>query len=194
MLRTVSKSVAVASLLLACLFAVQGFAAEAEQKAAAVRQPDVGCVPTPHDVVEKMLEMAGVKETDVVYDLGCGDGRIPIAAVESFGVERAVCIEIDGELLDRAREAARAAGVEDRIDFVEGDLFQVDLAPASIVTLYLFPEVNLRLRPKLQRELAPGARVGSHHFDMGDWMADQRVQAFGATLYLWALHPSTRSP
>ena len=149
--------------------------------------PEVPFVPTPEDVVDAMLRMAKTGKGDVVYDLGCGDGRIVIAAVADHGAARGVCVEIDPDLLDLARLNARAAGVEEKIRFVEGDLFEVDLSPATVVTLYLLPEVNLRLRPKLFRELRPGSRVVSSTFDMGDWEPQESDRVKGKNLFLWTM-------
>jgi SAM-dependent methyltransferase len=135
---------------------------------------DVPYEPSPAPVVDAMLQLANVTERDVVYDLGCGDGRIVIAAVKERGA-RGVCIDLDPERIRESRENARRAGVEERISFRTQDLFDADLEGATVIMLFLWPEVNLRLRPKLQRELAPGARVVSHYHDMGDWRADQLV-------------------
>jgi SAM-dependent methyltransferase len=135
--------------------------------ATAVRAGDVPYLPTPPEVVRVMLEMAEVRRGDVVYDLGCGDGRIVIAAVQA-GASRGVCVEIDPVRIAQARENVQRAGLAaDRIHFVEGDLFQVPIADATVVTLYLMPSVNERLRPRLLAELRPGTRVVSHDFDMG---------------------------
>jgi SAM-dependent methyltransferase len=132
---------------------------------------DVPYVPTPPEVVARMLQMAQLRAGDIVYDLGCGDGRIVIAAVRTAGV-RGVCVEIDPDRLAMARSDAEQAVVDDRIRFVEGDLFKVPLTGATVVTLYLLPDVNLRLRPRLLR-LPAGTRIVSHAFDMGDWFADR---------------------
>lgn len=131
-------------------------------------------VPTPRHVALKMLTLADVSSTDVVYDLGSGDGRILIMAAQEFGA-RGVGIEIDPELVQTARRKARRAGVADRVEFRQGDLFDTDLGPATVVTLYLWPDMNNRLRPKLQRELKPGSRVVSHSFDIDEWAADTTV-------------------
>jgi ribosomal protein L11 methylase PrmA len=138
-------------------------------------QPDVPYVPTPAVVVERMLALAEVRSGDVVYDLGCGDGRIVIAAVRIDGV-RGVCVEIDPALVREARANAEREGVADRIRFVQADLFRVPIADATVVTLYLLPQLNLRLRPRLLTELRPGTRIVSHGFDMGDWTPEQRVE------------------
>jgi SAM-dependent methyltransferase len=141
--------------------------------AARAADGEVPYLPTPPDVVRVMLDMAGVHEGDVVYDLGCGDGRIVIAALKA-GAARGVCVDIDPERIAEARLNAQRAGVAgDRIRFVEGDLFQVPIADATVVTLYLLPSVNERLRPRLLAELRPGARVVSHDFDMGEWKPER---------------------
>jgi SAM-dependent methyltransferase len=129
---------------------------------------DVPYVPTKEPIVDRMLEMAKVKPGDVLYDLGCGDGRIVIAAAKRFGI-RGVGIDIDPQRIAEAQENARKAGVADRVQFIQGDLFDADIKGASVVTLYLLPEVNLRLRPKLLSDLKPGTRIVSHNYDMGDW-------------------------
>jgi SAM-dependent methyltransferase len=150
------------------------------------RKPDVIYVPTPEPVVRRMLEMAKVGPDDVVYDLGCGDGRIPITAARDFGA-RGVCIDIDPKRIAEARENVRKAGVEDRVEVRHADLFEVDLSPATVVTLYLLESLNLKLRPKLQRELRPGARVVSQSFSMGDWRPEQKEQVEGKPVYLWTI-------
>lgn len=146
-------------------------------------------VPTPHVVVERMLDMAAVGEGDVVYDLGCGDGRIVIAAARRGA--RATGVDIDPELLERSRAGAKEAGVEDRVRFIEGDLFDLDISDATVVTLFLLPDLNLLLRPRLLAKLAPGSRVVSHAFDMWDWRADKIVvvedSERGYTLYHWII-------
>lgn len=143
-------------------------------------------VPTPLEAVRAMLEMAQVEPGDVIYDLGSGDGRIPIMAAEEFGA-RGVGIELKDYLVEESVESAREAGLADRVTFLNQDFFTVDLSEATVVTLYLLPEANLKLRPKLLEELAPGSRIVSHAFDMGDWEPDliQTVDNAGRTLYLW---------
>jgi len=150
---------------------------------------DVPYVPTAQSVVTRMLEVAEVSDDDVVYDLGSGDGRIPITAAEQFGA-RGFGVEIDSNLVEKARASAREAGVEDRVRFQQGDLFNVDLSEATVVALYLWPEMNVQLRPKLLRELDPGDRIVSHDFRMGDWEPDRVVDAGRGntgeeTVYLW---------
>jgi SAM-dependent methyltransferase len=149
------------------------------------RAPDVVYVPTPEPVVEAMLDLARVGPGDVVYDLGCGDGRIVIAAAKR-GARQAIGVDIDPERIREARANARAAGVEDRVVFIEGDLFEQDLAGATVVTLYLLPELNLRLEPKL-RQLPAGTRIVSHAFDMGDWKPQVKREVDGKTVYLWTV-------
>ncbi|MFI5326464.1 MAG: SAM-dependent methyltransferase [Candidatus Rokuibacteriota bacterium] len=153
---------------------------------------DVPFLVTPPEVVDQMLRLARVGPADVVYDLGSGDGRLVIAAARDFRA-RGVGLEIDPKLVAQSREYARRAGVESRTTFVEQDLFQADLSAATVVTLYLTREVNLRLRPKLLRELAPGTRVVSFNFDMGDWEPESmlRVDIYGRTtpVYLWVVKP-----
>jgi SAM-dependent methyltransferase len=151
---------------------------------------EVPYVVTPPQVVDAMLRLAGVGRDDVVYDLGSGDGRIVIAAARDFGA-RGVGVEIDPRLVAQSARAAERAGVAERVRFVQQDLFATDLRPATVVTLYLTRELNIRLRPKLLRELRPGARIVSHHFDMGDWPpARQRgVELDRSTymIYLWVI-------
>jgi SAM-dependent methyltransferase len=149
---------------------------------------DVPYVQTPTEVVTEMLRLARVDGSDVVYDLGSGDGRLVIAAARDFGA-RGVGIEIDPHLVAQSAESARRAGVGDRVTFREGDLFQIDLSDATVVTLYLSPELNLRLRPKLRRELRPGARIVSHDFDMGDWAPSRTIRVASrdrsSNVFLW---------
>jgi SAM-dependent methyltransferase len=135
---------------------------------------DVIWVPSDLAVVNEMLSLAGVRGDDVVYDLGCGDGRIVIEAARRFGA-RAVGVDLDPKLVREARRNAERARVTDRVTFLEQDLFATDLAQATVVMLYLSPEVNLKLRPKLLRELRPGARIVSHEHDLGDWRPEKSV-------------------
>lgn len=135
------------------------------------REPDVEFVPTPQEVVLEMLKMAKVTQNDVVYDLGCGDGRFVITAAKVFGA-RGVGVDIDPIRIKESNENARKAGVTDRVKFIERDLFKTHLSEATVVTLYLTPELNIQVQPKLFRELKPGTRIVSHDFDMGDWKPD----------------------
>jgi SAM-dependent methyltransferase len=146
--------------------------------------PDVPYVPTSPKIVKAMLELAQVGETDVVYDLGSGDGRIVVAAVKNFGARRGVGVDIDAKLVGEAVENAKKAGVAEKTRFVEGDLFEQDFSEATVVTMYLLPEINLRLRPKILA-LKPGTRVVSHRFDMGDWQPEKTVEIEGRKIYLW---------
>jgi len=152
-------------------------------------KPDVIYVPTPQPVVETMLELAAVKASDVVYDLGSGDGRIVITAAKKYGA-RGVGIELDSALVRKARENAAAAGVGNRVRFMTQDLFATDLRPATVVTLYLLQSINERLRPKLVRELKPGTRVVSHVFNMGpEWPPEKTVSVDRSRIFLWTLPP-----
>ncbi|MBN1209701.1 MAG: class I SAM-dependent methyltransferase [Myxococcaceae bacterium] len=151
----------------------------------ATQEPDVPFVPTPQDAVDQMLALAGVTQEDRVYDLGSGDGRIVITAVQKYGA-RGVGVDINPERIAEANENARRAGVADRVEFRQGDLFKADIGDATVVTLYLLPTVNERLKPKLLAELKPGTRVVSHAFDMGDdWKPVRQMDVNGRTLYLW---------
>jgi cyclopropane fatty-acyl-phospholipid synthase-like methyltransferase len=159
----------------------------APQIARPKQQPDVKYVPTPQSAVDAMLELAHVTAGDVVYDLGSGDGRIPITAARRFGA-RGVGVEIDRFVLRDAVDNARKAGVGDRVTFLNQDLFETDLSAATVVTLFLLPRLNQQLIPKLRRELRRGARVVSHQFDMGDEWPPERVQDVnGLTIYLWTI-------
>jgi len=150
------------------------------------RHPEVPYVPTSPELVEQMLKLAQVKSTDTVYDLGCGDGRIVIMAAEKFGA-KGVGVDINPERIKEANENAQKAGVTKQVKFVEDNLFNADIHSATVVTLYLLPDVNMRLRPKLLKELKPGTRVVSHSFDMGDWKPDKQIDVDGSTLYLWTI-------
>ena len=146
-------------------------------------------VPTPQEVVERMLDLAGVTGNDVVYDLGCGDGRIVITAAKKYGA-RGVGVDIDPRRIEESNANARKEGVEDLVEFIQQDAMTVDVSPATVVTLYLLSSSNLKLRPILTRQLRPGSRIVSHAFSMGDWQAD-RVDNFTDArgnpriLYLW---------
>ena len=148
---------------------------------------DVPYVPTPTAVVARMLEMAKVRKNDLLYDLGSGDGRIVITAAQKYGA-RGVGYDLDPERIEESKQNAKKAGVADRVRFVQQDLFEADLSGATVVTLYLLPEVNLQLRPKLLRELRPGTRVVSHNYHMGDWEPEEvaQVEANGKTHYVYS--------
>jgi SAM-dependent methyltransferase len=160
------------------------------------RKPDVIFVPTPTETVEEMLRLAALKEGDVLYDLGSGDGRIPITAAERHAGVRAVGIEIDPELIKVAEEGARRAGVSDRVRFRQEDLFRADFREATVVTLYLSDRLNVLLRPKLLRELRPGTRIISHDFRMGVWKPEQTVRvpwkSLYRTVYVWTVPKGRR--
>ena len=167
-----------------------GLAGAAEQ-GAALRGPDVIFVPTPGEVVDTMLRMAAVTKKDTVYDLGCGDGRIVITAAQRYGA-RGVGIDIDPDRVSEATDNVRKAKVEDRVRIIRGDLFEADISAATVVTLYLLTDLNLKVRPKLLRELKPGTRVVSHAFSMGDWNPERTAEVGGTTVYLWRI-PARKS-
>jgi tRNA G37 N-methylase Trm5 len=175
------------SFLLAVLFSGAAFA----QAPARTQAPDVIYVPTPYEVVDEMLKLGGVKKGDVLYDLGSGDGRIPVTAAKKFGI-RAVGIDIDPQRIEEAKENARKNGVANLVQFRQEDLFRANFREATVVTLYLLPDLNVKLRPKLLAELKPGSRVISHQFDMGTWKPEKRVELNGRTIYLWTVPPKKR--
>jgi SAM-dependent methyltransferase len=151
---------------------------------AAERQLDVPYVSTPHEVVTAMLRLAHVTRDDVVYDLGCGDGRIVITAAQTYGA-RGTGVDLDPQRILEAEVNARQARVETRVRFLLQDLFATDLRDATVVTLYLLPQVNLQLRPMLLRDLKPGSRVVSHEFSMDDWRPDHSIRQHDRNIYLW---------
>lgn len=150
------------------------------------RQPDVWFEPTAQELVEAMLEMAKVTKDDVVYDLGCGDGRIVITAAKKFGA-RGVGVDIDPVRIRESNENARKEGVTHLVRFFEKDLFETDIREATVVALYLFRELNVRLRPKLFRELRPGTRIVSNTYDMGDWRPDDMGRVHIKMYYYWVI-------
>jgi SAM-dependent methyltransferase len=174
-----------AALLLVC---AAGSACAAEETAnRPKRKLDVWYVATPHEIVDRMLDVAKVRAGDVVYDLGCGDGRMVIAAAKKYGT-RGVGVDLDPARIREARENAKRAGVESMVTFKVGDMFETDIREATVVLLYLLPELNRRLKPKLFAELEPGARVVSHDWDMGrDWPPDEYVKLGGDGIYLWIM-------
>jgi len=187
----IRKSIVCACLVVAAL----STSILAAQTAQPRRKPDVPYVPTTDLAVAAMLKLADVKKSDVVYDLGCGDGRIVIAAAKQLGA-RGVGIDINPERIREANENARKAGVEKLVRFEENDLFEADIRGASVVTLFLLPEINLKLRSKLLRDLKPGTRIVSNTFDMGDWKPDKESTVgdpadpdfpFSHTLLLWTV-------
>ena len=171
------------------LSVIVGGAAPAQQPAAQrpLREPDVIYLPTPPAVVAAMLKVANVGPGDVVYDLGSGDGRIPIAAVKDFGAARATGIDINPERIKEANANLRTAGVGDRVRFLNEDLFEANISEATVVTLYLLPSLNLKLQPKLLKELRPGTRIVSHAFDMGDWKPERTLTVDGRMVYFWTI-------
>jgi SAM-dependent methyltransferase len=148
--------------------------------------PDVPYVSTPHAIVDEMVRLADVKASDVVYDLGCGDGRLVIAAVKKTGC-RGVGIDIDPERIKESRANAKTAGVEDRVRFVEQNFFASDIRQATVMLIYLFPDVNIRLRGKFLSEMKPGSRLVSHAFDMGDWKPDNSASVGAQRVYFWVI-------
>ena len=171
------------------LFTVLALVVLSPPRSAEAVNKDVPFVPTPHAVVDRMLDLAAVGQGDLVYDLGCGDGRLVIAAVERGA--RGVGIDIDPERIAESRANAEKAGVTDRASFRVQNLFEADVSKADVVTLYLLPDVNLKLRPRLLSQLAPGTRVVSHAFDMDEWKPDKTEEvhdgAATRTVYLWVV-------
>ncbi len=162
-------------------------AAVAQDPQAPKRTPDVIYVPTRQDVVEAMLKVANVTKDDIVYDLGCGDGRIVVTAAKLYGA-RGVGIDIDPQRIREARENVEKAGVGKLVKIIEGDLFETPIGEASVVTLYLLPSLNQKLIPKLNRELKPGTRIVSHSFNMGDeWPPEQQLDVDGHSVFFWTI-------
>jgi len=184
-MRRVSKPM---RLLLAVVLTICSNGAPAQ----AQHYPDVIFVPTPQEVVDKMLELGKVGSGDVLYDLGSGDGRIPVTAAKRFGI-RAVGIDIDPQRIQEANENAKKNGVTRLVQFRQEDLFKTDFSEATVVTLYLLPDLNVKLRPRLLAELKPGTRIVSHQFDMGKWKPERTVELNGRTIYLWTI-PERKSP
>ncbi|MDQ3346610.1 MAG: class I SAM-dependent methyltransferase [Acidobacteriota bacterium] len=162
-----------------------GVPAAAQQSATTLREPDVIYVPTPEEVVDAMLAMAGVTAKDVVYDLGSGDGRIPIRAAEKYGA-RGVGIDINPVRIKEANENLAKTKVGDKVKFLTQDLFETDLSEATVVTLYLLDTLNLKLMPKL-KALRKGTRIVSHSFDMGEWPPEKTQKVNGRTIYYWTI-------
>ena len=172
-------------MLLAVLLVVGFFPAVAgAQQKGNLRPPDVIFVPTPQEVVDAMLKLADVHKGDVVYDLGCGNGGIVVTAAKTYGV-RAVGIDINPERIAEAKENIARNGVGNLVELRNEDLFEADIKEASVVTLYLLTSLNIKLRPKLWRDLKPGTRIVSHSFDMGDWQPEKTEHIDGRTIYLW---------
>jgi len=169
-----------------CMFLVLPGTISCDLKPGKKTEPDVVFATTPHRVVREMLKLAGVTKDDIVYDLGSGDGRIVIAAAKDFGA-RGVGVELDPELVVESTENARKAGVGERVRFIREDIFVADIREASVVALYMLPELNKQLTPKFFRELKPGARVVAHRFGAGDWKPDMLLAAFDTTVRLWVI-------
>ena len=170
------------AITIALLVAVPALA----QQGGKLRDPDVIYVPTPQDAVEAMLQMANVTAKDVVYDLGSGDGRIPITAAQKFGAT-AVGIDINPQRIREANDNLAKAGVGDKVTFLNQDLFETDLSPATVITLYLLPTLNQKLMPKL-KALKPGTRIVSHSFDMGsEWPPEKKQDVNGKMIYYWVV-------
>ncbi len=210
LLALVATSVSVISLGLASCTQQREFEVGAETNASSLqaqvqapttppqqREPDVPYVPTPQEVVDRMLNIAKVNKNDVLYDLGSGDGRIVTTAAQKYGT-RGVGIDINPERIEEARANAKQAGVTKLVEFRQQDLFEADLSKATVVTLYLLPSINLKLRPKLLKELKPGTRIVSHAFDMGNWKPERVEEVDGRTIYYWVVPKnvpaSLRSP
>jgi predicted RNA methylase len=174
-------------LLLAILVTTVVVPAGAQQP---LRSPDVIFVPTPQEVVDAMLKLAKVTKNDVIYDLGSGDGRIPITAAKTYGA-RGVGIDIDPQRIKEANENLKTAGVGDRVKFLNQDLFTTDISEATVVTLYLLPSLNVKLIPKLNKELKPGTRIVSHAFDMSADGTERKpretLNVNGRTVYFWTI-------
>jgi precorrin-6B methylase 2 len=165
---------------------VAAASAWAQEAGVKLRDPDVIYVPTPQEVVDAMLAMANVSSTDVVYDLGSGDGRIPITAAQKYGA-RAVGIDINPQRIKEANENLAKANVGGKVKFLNQDLFETDISEATVVTLYLLPSLNLKLMPTLKK-LKPGTRIVSHSFDMGtEWPPEKTQDVGGRTVYLWTI-------
>ena len=179
----IHRAVAVAGF--AALFCATAAVAQTAATPAEPRRPDVIFVPTPEEVVEEMLKVANVTGKDVLYDLGSGDGRIPITAAKKFGT-RGIGVDIDPERIKEANENLKNSGVGDKVKFIQGDLFEMDLSPATVITLYLLPALNLKLRPKILK-LKPGTRIVSHDFDMGDWKPEKTVKVGTRNVYFWTI-------
>jgi SAM-dependent methyltransferase len=177
------RPAAVAATLLLSLMYSGGALPIRAQDAPSENKKIVPFVPTPQEVVDKMIELGGVKKGDTHYDLGSGDGRIVISAAKKGA--KGVGFEIDPDLVKESQENIKKAGVENLAEIRHQDILTVDLSPASVVTMYLLPDVNLKLRPNVLSQMKPGSRVVSHAFDMGDWKPDKTEKVNGRTVYLW---------
>jgi precorrin-6B methylase 2 len=190
------RNAALASIFLVVALSAGSHAAAQHSQVAPqkeLRAPDVVYVPTPETVVHAMLKLAGVGKGDVLYDLGSGDGRIPITAAQTYGIARGVGIDINPERIKEANQNLAKAGVGKRVRFVNADLFESDLREATVVTLYLLPALNLKLLPKLLKELKPGTRIVSHAFNMGTWKAERTLEVDGRDVFFWTI-PAPGTP
>src|SRR5438067_2850945 len=179
---------------LIAFMAALAIAVPAGLSAQAQRQtPDVIFVPTPQDVVEDMLRLANVQKGDVLYDLGSGDGRIAITAARKYGI-KATGIDIDPDRIREANENASKAGVTRLVEFRQACVFKADFHDAALRTLYLLPDLNVKLRPKLWDELKPGTRIVSHQFEMGAWKPEKKLESNGRTIYFWTVPPKDKRP
>lgn len=160
-----------------------GLLAAALPDSAAARELDVPFVPTPQAVVDRMLELAELKSGDKLIDLGSGDGRIPVTAAKKYGVE-ATGVDLNPTRIEEANQNAKRENVTDKVEFKQQDLFETDLSKADVITMYLLPSVNLKLKPKLMK-LKPGTRIVSHSFNMGDWKPDKSETVDGREIHLW---------
>jgi precorrin-6B methylase 2 len=187
------RATASASILLVLAFSAGAQTAVEQAPQKVLRTPDVIFVPTPQDVVDAMLKVAKVGKDDVLYDLGSGDGRIPITAAQKYGIARGIGIDINPERIKEANQNLRKSRVGDRVRFINADLFESNLSEATVVTLYLLPDLNLKLLPKLLKELKPGTRIVSHAFDMGSWKPEQALNIDGRRVYFWTI-PAPDTP
>ena len=181
------------ALAAACSFAAPAPLLAQAQKQPATQYPDVIFVPTPQEVVEDMLRLANVQKGDILYDLGSGDGRIAITAARKYGI-KATGIDIDPERIREANDNAKKAGVTNLVRFRQENLFTADFKDATVITLYLLPDLNVKLRPKLWNELKPGTRIVSHQFEMGAWKPEKRLESNGRTIYFWTVPPKDKQP
>ena len=175
-----------AACTIAVVVCLAPLAGSGQQNGKPLREPDVIFVPTPQEVVDAMLKLAGVHKGDVLYDLGSGDGRIVVTAAKQYGIH-AVGIDINPKRIAEANENAKQAGVTNLVAFRNEDLFEANIKDASVVTLYLLTSLNLKLRPKLWHDLKPGTRVVSQTFDMGDWKPEIEELVNGYSIYLWRI-------
>lgn len=183
-LKTSGLLTALSCLLLLAFAGPMAPAGYAQQRAQDRAGLDVHYVPTPQSVVDKMLEMADVKQDDYLIDLGSGDGRIPITAAKKFGTH-GMGVDLDPARIQDANENAKRQRVTDKVEFKQQDLFETDISKASVLTMYLLSSINMRLRPRILEEAKPGTRVVSHSFGMGDWKPDRVEKVDGKTIFLW---------